>query len=330
MKVLKDYLPSQHINSLKAFKAFCENSKPNKTYGADKLTLLHLACMFYDSVNLVDWLITTKGVWVHSVTKTTKKTALHCAVRKGSIRVVKCLIEKHKANQHAVRSRKENCLFIATKRNHTELAEYLLARGVDPHVKSTTDTNIVLLAAQNGNFRLLKLYKNVGVSLHAINDKSENALMLAAKAGCLESVKLLVEEGVCTVGSVGEENLLHYAKDHHDVLLWILNNTAWQKLRTAQILLDLKAPTEAFGSKKLSADLVLEFDRADLLKNVPYSGDSVPEKLLVKATGDKTKTYLEELCRWRRIRGSLLLWNRKVSLLARLSGNLFRELFKLL
>lgn len=329
MKV-NELIPSQHTRSLKHFKAFCTATKPTKVFGTDRLNLLHLACLFFDSVNLVDFLITTQGITAFAITKNTKKTALHFAVKMGFYRVVKALVEKHKANQHAVRSRKENALFIAVKYNHTDIAEYLLQRGVDPHIKSTTSTNVALLAAKNGNFKLLTLFKNVGVSLHLVNDHGENALMLAAQSGSLECVTFLVAEGLCTVIHVGNRSLIHYASKHHDVLVWLLNNTTWQRLKTVPILLEIEAPADAFEGRQVPADLVLAFDRHDLLKNVRSQGEDTPENMLIRATGEKTRRCLEEMCRWRRVRGCLFVRSRQCGVLSLLPFNIFREVYKLI
>jgi hypothetical protein len=330
MKVKEELLPKQHSSSVKSFKAFCSQKSATKTFGEDRLTLLHLACTLFESVPLLDWLISTKGVWPHSITKCSKKTALHCAVRKGSLPLVKALIEKHKVNQHALRSRKENALFIAVKYNYTALAEYLLQRGIDPHLKNTSNTSLVTLAASHGNAGLLRLFKNVGVSLHTINDKGENALMLAAQSGSLECVHFLVDEGLCTVALAGSRSLLHYGEKHPEIVMWILENTAWNRLRTTQILLEIQAPQQAFGGRSLAADLVLKYDRKDLLKNIACIEENSPEKLLSRATGERTKTYLEEQCRWRRVLGSLFVRSRQVSIVSSLSANLFREVYRLL
>ncbi len=127
------------------------------------------------------------------VTDTHGWTALHYAADSGSLECVKLLIE-HKANINATTNKNETALFLATKRNHLDIVEYLAENNCMLQTKAvykkleffnTNEEFTALLVAVGNNFveiakcLLSHLTRSKGLSEEELNQ----LLLKAVKEG---------------------------------------------------------------------------------------------------------------------------------------------------
>lgn len=121
---------------------------------------------------------------------------LPSAVEKGSLEIVKLLVE----NGGSVDTRRESggkyILMLASGNGHLEIVKYLLSKG--SHIDDSDDyyRTALIYAIENGQLEVVKYLINYGANINGIlNEPQSIPLIVASNKGYIEIVELLVSNG---------------------------------------------------------------------------------------------------------------------------------------
>ncbi len=121
-----------------------------------------------------------------------KQHGLYLALREGSYKAAKALIEIPQTNVDAINEVGETPLMIAVLKGQTALVAALLAKDADVNKEGWTPLHY---AATAGNTELISLLLEKHAYIDAESPNSTTPLMMAAQYGSPSAVKLLLEEG---------------------------------------------------------------------------------------------------------------------------------------
>ena len=152
-------------------------------------------------------------------------TPLHNAAEKGSLNIVRILIEYSNdvmSYVNATNQKNETALHCAVKMGHSEVVEYLLENNCKVSEIDVEKHTELHYAAANGNScistLLLKYAVDVKTYANAHNSKKETALHLAARKGRFEVAKLLLENHSDIDAVDKDQNtILHFAAESGDI-----------------------------------------------------------------------------------------------------------------
>lgn len=154
-----------------------------------------------------------------------KNTPLHYAVRGGSLKIVKRLVESG-ANFDAKNFYNDTPLSVACQRGEYQIAEYLISKGSNIHGVDKQQRSPLIRACQNGQAHIVSLLLRKGVNPN-FSDLSENtALHHACAYGWLNVVKVLLQAG-SDINLVNEwkssATLIAMLKGHFGIVDYLLS-----------------------------------------------------------------------------------------------------------
>jgi len=179
----------------KGYYAFLEKDKYlqlEELLEADNTYLLHRAAE-KGSVEIVKILL-EKGVDVNLLDIKAKASPLHYAALNSHIEVVKLLIENG-ADVHTKIKDDYPPLYWAAENDHLEIVKLLIEKGADLDAESKYGNSTLCLAIEKGHLAIVKLLIEKGADIHVKNKHGYTPLCLAAQNGHLEIVELLIEKG---------------------------------------------------------------------------------------------------------------------------------------
>ncbi|APR99067.1 ankyrin repeat domain-containing protein [Wolbachia endosymbiont of Folsomia candida] len=144
------------------------------------------------SLDLVRCIVESKGMHV-DIRQGNGITSLHVAAGSGNLDLVKYLIEK--GAQININRWVGTPLHVAVNKNDLEVVKYLINAGANVNLKDGEDKTPLHLAAKNGNLSIVKYLMKNGADLKMTDSKGKTPLHLAAKNGNLSIVKYLIENG---------------------------------------------------------------------------------------------------------------------------------------
>jgi uncharacterized protein len=117
---------------------------------------------------------------------------LYLALREGSLKAARALIDWPKTNIEIRTSEDESPLMMAALKGHLELVKKLVERGADVNKTGWTALHY---AATNGHLAIMELLLEQHAYIDAESPNGTTPLMMAAHYGTPAAVKLLLEAG---------------------------------------------------------------------------------------------------------------------------------------
>lgn len=127
------------------------------------------------------------------------QSAFHVAAEKGSIPVLKLLVE-HDANVHAVDQESMNALHYAARGGFADCVSYLSGLSIDINAKAVLDQTALSVAITNNQRECVKRLIEFGADINLVDIKGLDAIGQAKKWGrhdlipmmesCFEQVRL--------------------------------------------------------------------------------------------------------------------------------------------
>lgn len=117
---------------------------------------------------------------------------LYLALRDGSLKVARVLIDWPKTNIEIRTAHDESPLMMAALKGHLELAKRLIERGADVNKTGWTPLHY---AATHGHLAIMELLLEQHAYIDAESPNGTTPLMMAAHYGTPAAVKLLLEAG---------------------------------------------------------------------------------------------------------------------------------------
>uniref|UniRef100_UPI002609A6A7 ankyrin repeat domain-containing protein n=1 Tax=uncultured Brachyspira sp. TaxID=221953 RepID=UPI002609A6A7 len=125
--------------------------------------------------------------------------ARHCAFIKGYRDIVKLLLiyggKLHRNLDKIDFINGEGELEFYCREGDFEMAELLIASGVDVNAKDDDNWTVLMFASINGHLEIVKYLIDKGADINAKSNNNVTALMVASEKGHLEVVKYLIDKG---------------------------------------------------------------------------------------------------------------------------------------
>ncbi|MBV8801725.1 MAG: ankyrin repeat domain-containing protein, partial [Gammaproteobacteria bacterium] len=186
-------------------------------------TLL-IAAVKADRANNVDMLL-AEGIDINL--SNSGGTALHWAVSKNNIRIVKTLLKKKEININKKNINGITPLMYACKAGHLELLNILLEAEADINLLDYKENGILNWAVINGHVKVVEvLLKQKRINLNQQNREGLSPLMEASIKGDLHMVNILLKAGavVNLLDNEGNNSLFHAINNGHIQIAEVLIN----------------------------------------------------------------------------------------------------------
>ena len=191
---------------------------------------LHIACAFFDSVDLVSYLIKVAGCDINAK-GFNGRTILHKACEKNHLGVVKYLITKMKCDLEAGDRNSDRPLHIACALSGSmDLVRYLInVAGCDINARGFEGRTILHKACEKNHLGVVKyLVTVIKCSIEAEDRNGDRPLHIAcAVSGSVELVRYLIKVAGCDINARGFKGctILHKAckKNCFEVVKFLIN-----------------------------------------------------------------------------------------------------------
>ncbi|MFZ4862876.1 ankyrin repeat domain-containing protein [Sphingobacterium sp. Mn56C] len=120
------------------------------------------------------------------------KNEIIAAVEKGDLPFIQAHVDGKNVNLR--NSKDQTLLMMATYKNNTEMATFLIQAGADPNLQDDIQNSPFLYAAASGYLELVQLFLNHGARFDVFNRYGGTGLIPAAEKGHIDVVRLL-----CTI-----------------------------------------------------------------------------------------------------------------------------------
>lgn len=120
-----------------------------------------------------------------------------CA-EKGDLVKIKKIIDENEKLVNARLKNNETILTIVSYIGYYDIAEYLISKDANVHLRNDWDNNALTNASMKGHLKIVKLLLNNGANINSRGNSGSTSLHLAARNQHADVVKLLVEYG-CNV-----------------------------------------------------------------------------------------------------------------------------------
>jgi ankyrin repeat protein len=122
-------------------------------------------------------------------------TPLCCAAAKGNMPMVLYLIETSRASPHTQTPQGATALYCASRNNHLEVMEYLIAQGADVNKRLGDNTTALMWACKQGQLQAAQLLIKHGALVLPADNEGNTALHHAAGQSNTALVLLLKQAG---------------------------------------------------------------------------------------------------------------------------------------
>lgn len=152
-----------------------------------------IAAVMGQNTELVAILLDTHGLEVNQYSSK-RKSPLYYAAKKGSLDIVKLLIEKN-ASINTPDEEERTPLYWASQNGFYDIVEYLINSDANVNQCNKKGKSPLYCASKRGHLNIVKLLLNNGVDVNKSTLNNKSSLYRAVKRGHFEICKVLIENG---------------------------------------------------------------------------------------------------------------------------------------
>jgi ankyrin repeat protein len=154
-----------------------------------------------------------RGVDPNTVEPERNDTGLILALREGSMKVFRVLLDARNTNIDAKSGNGDNALMVASYKGNKPAVEALLAKGAEVNRSGWTPLHY---AAAIGNNDIIRILMDKSAVLDAQSPNKTTPIMMAARGGHIMTVKMLMDAGAdATMKNENGLNAIDFANRHN-------------------------------------------------------------------------------------------------------------------